>query len=122
MEHNAFTRYWNIVEPVESISTSAVGPCEEEVAKALLAALEYRLVRLVSHSRNVHAPTVVEMLAAKLRRRAETVKGRWRDELQRLLLSNGKTGPTQSENAAGRIFKCSALATSACFIAAAFAR
>jgi len=60
-----FERHWRIVPALEAFCTTAKGPLEEEVAKALRMALERRLKEAAADSRHVHAFPVGRYLGLK---------------------------------------------------------
>lgn len=59
-----FERYWPLAGPLQSFFAHAVGTLEQEVAKALLTALEAALKKMAPHSFHMEADTVATFLDA----------------------------------------------------------
>ena len=60
-----FERYWPLAGPLETFCAHAVGPLEQDVAKAMQNALEAALRRTAPQSFNIDADSVAQFLAAE---------------------------------------------------------
>lgn len=71
-----FERYWPLAGPVETFSEQAVGPFEQELAKALQNGLQGILARTAPNSFHQDAPSVAAYLDVKPERKERRRKDR----------------------------------------------
>jgi hypothetical protein len=76
IKEHRFGRYWPLAGALETFSECAVGPLEQDVAKALSIALENRLREVAPRSIQPDASAVGQMLGSRYPRRRYRVRRR----------------------------------------------